>query len=233
MRSGLRTVRPSQSYQLKLRAVRRSTRDRSSVRHTFKFPNRVQAAVREHVQRAVAGVPRAQFRQEPAYIAALLTRLAGVAYRGPDGLVTFSATNVDSVGPGAAESWSGADLAITAIIEQNGRTLRKAILSQAKLGGFDQLSRTEQERLIEQIRHMRRWTRSPKVMLVYELGGRREPRMASGNGILTGRYFKGLSLPDYFVARVLTTLDGDTRSHFVEAVQDSSLRQLQVEARLK
>ena len=202
------------------------------MRHKFKIPRRVQAAVREHVQRAVADLPPAQFRQEPAYIAALLTRLAGVAYRGPDGSVMFSATNVDSVGPGAAESWSGADLAITAIIEQNGRALRKAILSQAKLGRFDQLSRTERERLIRQIRQMRRLTRSPKVMLIYELDGRREPRMASGNGILIGRYSKGLSLPDYFVARVLTTLDGDTRSHFVGAVQDGSLRQLQVEARL-
>lgn len=203
------------------------------MRHTFKFPSRVQGAVREHVQRAVSGLPPAQFRQEPAYTAALLARLVGIAYQGPDGSVVFSATNIDSVGPGAAERWSGADLAITATIVQNGRALRKAILSQAKLGRFEQLSRTEQERLIRQIHHMRRLTRSPKVMVIDEVDGGREPRMASGNSILIGRHSKGLSLPDYFVARVLTTLDGDTRSHFVEAVRDSSLRQLQVEARLK
>jgi hypothetical protein len=40
-----------------------------------------------------------------------LARLAGVAYEGPDGSVVFRATNVDSIGRGAAERWSGADLA--------------------------------------------------------------------------------------------------------------------------
>jgi hypothetical protein len=42
-----------------------------------------------------------------------------------------------------------------------------------------------------------------------------------------------VSLPDYFVRRVLTTLDGDTRPEFVNGVHEISLRQLRVIAELR
>src|SRR5713101_7358022 len=98
------------------------------MRHAFSFPAHIRDAVRAHVRRAVEGVSPASFRQEPAYTAALLARLAGIAYEGPDGSVVFKATNVDSIGRGKAESWSGADLAITAEIRQGNLAVHKAIL---------------------------------------------------------------------------------------------------------
>lgn len=203
------------------------------MRHAFSFPPHIRDAVRAHVRRAVEGVSSASFRQEPAYTAALLARLAGVAYEGPDGSVVFRATNVDSIGPGAAERWSGADLAITAEISRGNLTVRKAILAQAKLGELDDLPTGERGRLVGQIVDMRRFTRSPKVILIRELGDVREPLVASGIRIAGNLRTQALPLPDYFVRRLLTTLDGDTRPPFVAAVQESRLKQLRVLASIR
>lgn len=173
-----------------------------------------------------------RFEQEPAFTAALLGRLAGMVYEGPDGSVVFETTNVNSGGPGAAERWSGADLAITAKIRQGSLAVDKAILAQAKRGSSDDLSPSERDRLVEQIRRMRRITRSPKVVLFPEFDGRRWPEVLSGVRLMDDLPTVPVSLPDYFVRRVLTTLDGDTRPQFVNGVQQSSLRQLRVIAEL-
>ena len=198
------------------------------MRHFFSFPPNIRKAVRDHVQGAVAEVSPERFAQEPAYVAALLARLEGVAYQGSDGSVVFRATNINSIGRGAAEGWSGADFAITADIRRNDLTVIKAILAQAKLGGLEDLSASERGRLVGQIQNMRHLTRSPKVLLIRELDGRREPMVASGVRITEQAHTGALSLPDYFVRRILTTFDGDTRPDFVAGVQESSLKQLRV-----
>jgi len=87
--------------------------------------------------------------------------------------------------------------------------------------------------LIEQIGDMRRLTRSPKVILIREIDGRRGPEVASGVRIVEGLPTAPISLEDYFVRRILTTLDGDARPDFVDAVQESSLKQLRVLAQLR
>jgi hypothetical protein len=174
-----------------------------------------------------------RFQQEPAYTTALLSRLEGVAYEGADGSVVFKTTNVNSIGPGSAERWSGADFAITADVSRGEVRVTKAILAQAKLGEARELAVAERGRLVAQIQDMRRLTRSPKVLLVRELDGRREPLMASGALIAKYGEARTMSLPDYFVRRVLTTFDGDTRSEFVAGVQESSLKQLRVFARVE
>jgi hypothetical protein len=208
-------------------------RSRLTMRHAFSFPAHIRDAVRAYVREAVAHVDPAGFKQEPAYTAALLARLAGLAYEGSDGSVVFRTTNVDSIGKGAAESWSGADLAITADIIKGDLRVTKAILAQAKLGGLEDLSSRERGRLVGQIQDMRRLTHSPKVILIRELDGRREPVVASGRRIAENSYTQGLQLPDYFVRRILTTFDGDTRPGFVTSVQESSLKQLRVFARVQ
>jgi hypothetical protein len=181
----------------------------------------------------VGALDEAHFRQEPAYAAALIGRLVGVVYEDDDALVSFSATSITSIGPTSAERWAGADFAITATVRQGTGAIRKAILTQVKLGGLDELPRAEAERMIAQVWDMRRLTRSPKVMVVPTVNGAREPRMLSGVRLSEGHSSPGQSLPQYFVARVLTTLDGDTRPYFVDAVQDGSLADLRVYAELK
>lgn len=203
------------------------------MRHSFSFPVQIRDAVRAYVQQAIDGLRPEGFEQEPAYTAALLGRLAGVAYEGPDGSVVLKTTNVNSIGRGAAERWSGADLAITADIQQGDLRVTKAILVQAKLGGLRNLPPSEHKRLIGQIHDMRRHTRSPKVLLIREIDGRREPEVASGVRIAGELPTRPMALPDYVVRRILTTLDGDTRPIFVDAVQDSSLARLHVFAHVR
>jgi hypothetical protein len=173
------------------------------------------------------------FEQEPAYVAGLLALLQGRAYEGDDGSVTFEVANINSIAPGAAEVWSGADLAVTARIQQGEQSVSKAILAQAKRGGLEDLTPSVRRGLVEQIRKMRRLTRSPKVLLLPDLeDGRRVPEIRSGIRIMDGLPTSPISLPDYFVRRILTTLDGDTRPEFVRGAQESSLPHLRVLATL-
>jgi len=203
------------------------------MRHTFRFPDHIKEAVRLHVRRAVLSVNPQRFRQEPAYVTALIHGLQGVAYQDDDGLVSFQTTGVDSVGRGSAEKWSGADLAITATVRQGFRSIDKAILVQAKLGAVNELPADERERLIGQVRDMSRLTRSPKVMEIPVIRGTPEPRILSGTRLLAGKSSRGLALPEYVVARITTTLDGDTRPSFVDGVQESTLAQLRVHAEMR
>ena len=71
------------------------------------------------------------------------------------------------------------------------------------------------------------------MILIRELGDGREPLVASGTRIAGNLRTQTLSLPDYFVRRLLTTLDGDTRPIFVAGVQESSLKQLHVFASIR
>jgi hypothetical protein len=203
------------------------------MRHAFSFPHHIREAVRVHVQRAIASVSPARFAQEPAYVGALLAHLKGIVYKGDDGSVVLRTTNVNSIGRGAAESWSGADFAITADIRKGDLSIIKAILAQAKLGGLEDLARHEQGRLVGQIQLMRRFTRSPKVLVVRELDGQYEPLMASGTQIAKHQQSRTMPLSDYFVRRILTTLDGDTRREFVAGIKESSLKQLRVFAQVR
>src|ERR1700687_2647299 len=102
-------------------------------RHTFRVAVDMRNAVQEHVAAAIAQIDPRRFRQEPTYVAALAHAIEGVAYDGPEGKVSFASTVFDDRSPTAAEGWLGADLAITAEIEQGTNRVRKAILVQAKL----------------------------------------------------------------------------------------------------
>ena len=103
-------------------------------KHGFRFQPEVRDAVRRHVAAAVASIDPRRYRQEHAYSTALAHALEGVPYSGPHGRVEFKSTVVDDRGRGAAEKWSGADLAITANVSYGGQQVRKAILVQAKRG---------------------------------------------------------------------------------------------------
>ena len=202
-------------------------------KHAFKFPPEVVEAVRRHVKHAIEAVDPRRFRQEPNYTAALVSRLDGTAYEGPYGSVVFHATVFDAMGPNSAESRLGADHAITATISDGHRTIKKAILVQAKLGDLHDMSQGKATVLHKQIQKMKRLVPAPKVMQIPESGNRRSPQMVSGNNVLKGRSYRPMDLEDYFVARVTTTLDGCTDPQVVEIVQESSLTKLHVSARLK
>lgn len=198
------------------------------MRHAFRFPEHIRVAVHDHVRSAIQTIRPKQFRQEPNYTAALAGRMIGVAYSGPDGIVKFETTVLDDRSRGSAESWAGADWVITAEISDPTLSIRKAIMIQTKLGLIENLSKTRREELDMQISKMRAYTKSPKVMEIIEFDGRREPRIVSGNRVLANQSYRSYSLEGYITGRVLTTLDGDTRPEFVDAVQDSALPQLKI-----
>jgi hypothetical protein len=198
------------------------------MRHSFRFPKHIRDAVHNHVTSAIAKIKPTNFRQEPNYTAALAGALIGNAYSDKDGMVKFEATVVDDRSTNSAESWSGADWVITAEISDSNLSIRKAIMIQTKLGLVENLNKSRRKALQEQIEKMRKLTKSPKVMEVLELDGRREPRIVSGNRVLANQPYRSYSLEGYITGRVLTTFDGDTRPEFVDAVQDSKLSQLNI-----
>jgi hypothetical protein len=202
-------------------------------RHAFKFPSVVVEAVRAHVQHAIDGLDPARYAQEPNYTAALLGRLEGSAYKGALGEVTFQNTVFNDRGSRSAESRYGADHAITAIISNGRATISKVILVQAKLGRVADLPPAQQEALRQQITKMKGLVPAPKVMEIPEVSGQRFPAIISGNRILGNEDYVPMYLPDYFVARVTTTLDGCTNPSVVARVKDSGLQQLQVSARIE
>lgn len=202
-------------------------------RHSFTFPPDVRNAVRRYVSRAVASVDPRRYNQEPAYSAALARALEGTAYEGPHGLVKFQSTVVNERGRGAAQKWSGVDLAITADVSDRKTHVQKAIIVQAKKGSLSDLSNAEARRLRRQIEDMRQLTKHPKVMDIPRRGSKADPGMYSGFVYNARGKPKRYSLADYFVQRVLTTLDGDTRQRFVHGVQDSRLTTLRVIAEKK
>lgn len=202
------------------------------MRHTFCFPRHVREAVQEHIAEAINGLTPDRYSQESPYTSALAGRLEGTAYEGPDGLVVFESTIVDDRGPGAAESWAGADWVITARISDGRTAVSKAIMIQSKLGPIEDSPPVELSRLRGQIEDMKRLTRSPKVMETVDRNGIRIPRIVSGNRILDGQPYHSYELGAYMTGRVLPTHDGDTRPDFVRGVRDSGLTELRVLAEI-
>ena len=172
-------------------------------KHAFKFPRPVVDAVKSHVQKAIDSVDPTRFNQEPTYTAALLSKLEGVAYKGEHGEVKISSTVIDDRGRGSAESIFGADHAITATITDGTTTIRKAILSQAKLGSISEQSASELDTLKEQIDKMKKIVDAPKVMEIPSVNRRRVPAMVSGTNLRADLPYKPMPLPDYFVARIV------------------------------
>jgi hypothetical protein len=200
-------------------------------RHTFRFPNHIREAVKAHIRKAASCLDPDRYRQEPARVAALASRIEGSAYDAPDGFVRFTCTVVSDRGPGSAEKFSGADLAITALIRNPHHCIEKAILVQAK-NGIPALDTQKGRDLAQQVISMKKLTRSPKILDLSPFGIFGLPSMISGNLYIADEGPIATPLEDYFVRRILTTLDGDTRPHFTDGVKESNLTTLRVDATL-
>lgn len=203
------------------------------MRHAFRHSQSVQDAVRAYVRSRVEGVTVRKFGQEPNYTAALAFALDGTAYDGALGFVRFEAVVANDRGRNSAENRTGIDLALTAEIADESLRIRKAIVLQAKKGDIRQLDADERERLEDQLRTAKKNTRAPKVLELPDRDDGEMPHVIAGNAVLAGRPYVPTAQPDYFVRRVLTTLDGDTRQGFVASVQESAMPQLRLEAEVR
>lgn len=199
-------------------------------RHSFSFPQEVRDIVRNYVDRQIYDIDSKRYNQEPKYVTTLLTRLEGIVYEGNFGYVQFKVTDIDDRGFNSAESVSGADFAITAVVSDGVTNIEKAILFQAKLGIIEEMNEGNLDFLKGQIEKMKDFTRSPKILEIEETGHVRLPSVISGNDVLNDRPYIKTHFSDYIVRRVLTTFDGDTSPNFVDAVQHSSLPKLNIKA---
>jgi hypothetical protein len=203
-------------------------------KHSFKFSQDIKNAVKLYIDEKVREIDPRRFKQEPAYVSSLFSRIEGVAYRSPKGMIKFRATIVNDRGPKSAESLTGADFIITADISVGANRIQKAIVGQAKLNSVDSMSPSQRDKLHAQIRLIRSELKyeHPKVMEIIDIDGFRQPKILSGVKFLMGENCKRETLSDYMVGRVLTTLDGNTDPDFVLRVQDSSLNRLHAKAKL-
>jgi hypothetical protein len=202
------------------------------MRHAFRFPEHIRGALKNHIEKAVSEIEMARFHQEAPYTNALAAKLQGVVYDQSDGYVKIESTIVDDRARGAAEKWCGADLIITATISDRKQEIKKAIMVQSKLGSVDELSPSQKTDLRDQLQKMKQFTNSVKAMEIPVENGQRRPKMVSGQNIIAGQHYRSYELSDYFASRILTTFDGDTRQEFVDAVQESTLTQLKLIARI-
>lgn len=182
----------------------------------------VKAALAQHVQQAISGLDPARFAQEANYVAALMGRLIGVVYSGPHGHLQLNTTVVNDRGRGSAESFAGADFAITATVG----TTRKAVIGQAKKGATSNLSKAEGGRLADQVLKMRRRTKH-YIVLETPHGGARTVAVRRSVPSNHSRQHPDQTLADY-LELVIRCTHGDTRTTFVDAVEDSALPTLEV-----
>jgi hypothetical protein len=199
-------------------------------RHTFRIPEAMRDAVQRYVERAISGVAPTRYRQEPQYLTAVAHALDGIAYEGEHGKVVFTSTIFDDRGANSAEKRLGADLAITAVIDSQGDRVRKAIIFQAKLGDLHDISPSKAKELRSQVKKMIDHTRSPKIIEIPSLNGERSLRVHSGRRYHSGATTRAVPFPEYVTSRVLTTLDGDTREAFIDAVQNSEFPGFHIDA---
>jgi len=196
-------------------------------RHTFKFSPEFQERLKRDIRHAFVDIDPARFRQEPNYTSAILGRLHGIEVRSDYGeYARIQATDIDDRGANSAEYRYGADFAITATVTDPQRTIRKAILVQVKGLPIDELSPSVMTDLKEQIGKMKKVVDSPKVAGIRKEEGKAMLEISSGNRVLNGETYSKTDFPEYFNQRVITTLDGTTKSEVVDALQESDLKKL-------
>ena len=194
-------------------------------RKYYPWPKVVQESVRKYVKTKVEDTSIDRFREEPAYIVSLITRLEGVVYEGPYGKIEIKATSFNSHYSDSAENILGADFSLIINISDRTINVKKAVLYQAKK---DPTKRRKE--LCGQIKKMQQYTSAPKVLELPK-ENKDEPLVFSGNLFLKKVSYSRIKLSDYIVRRILTCIEGDTRQEFLKKVQTSKLPKMEIIAK--
>lgn len=108
-------------------------------------------SLKAHIKNAYESLNPKSFRQEPAYVSALMGRLVGGPWEDEYGnFIKISSTVVDDHGRNTAEKITGADFAIVFHRENSDEDLKKGVIGQAKKGELEQLTSKEINRLSDQ-----------------------------------------------------------------------------------
>ncbi|AXF20257.1 hypothetical protein CUJ89_06920 [Burkholderia pyrrocinia] len=183
---------------------------------------RILQKFRMQIRLACRQLKRSSFQQEPAYVAALMGKLAGMAIHEDSSWLTTSVVN--DRGPGSAESKYGADFAI---ILEDASGFGKAILGQAKGMSIASLSPSSKSDFDKQCRRMAKKTRH-FVGLEAPVLPDTMPIVLKGNWGPPVSVQAPQPLDDYLVEVFIACRHGDTRRDFVSAVKKSDLLQLRL-----
>ncbi len=221
-----------------------------------RIPAGAAMALSRYVFKAVGRLDPARYRQEAAYVAALVARLDGVVYDRRNITIEIKSTIVTDRGPKSAEKKWGADFGIVGRIITPNTVVEKGVLGQAKRGSLADLPPHDREEFRRQVVRMTEATDAtvglevPKepgsvpVIRVVEV-----PNMHQGIPIHKSfRRFEfsikppgpqdspvylseAIPIARYLYAELLRCLHGDTNEGFVRGLEDSSLTALVIEAR--
>lgn len=191
-------------------------------RHAFQFPKYIRTELKEFINRKINETDKTRFEQESNYVAAFFGKLDGYIFQDENYIIKFTTTIYNDRGAHSAESRLGADFSITATISDHEKKVRKVILFQAKKLEKD----VKRKKTYEQIKTMKLWTAAPKIFVIGD--SNESPYVYSANKILKKNKCYKFKLAEYVTKRVLTTFDGDTRTKFVEVVQESRLNNLDI-----
>lgn len=187
--------------------------------------------LRQHVKNACEFLPRESFAQEPAYVNALLGRLAGDIELGqPGAMIQLRPTITTDHGPNTAEKEFGADFALTMTIMDENSVIVKGVLGQAKTDVIETLVKRERVRLDDQCEKMARYT---DHFVVLEAPSRFStiPTIRLGDPVTKKTQLEKYELHEYIVQKMLACRHGDKRPKFIEAIRESKMTKLAVVAR--
>lgn len=182
----------------------------------------VRKQFRLRVESACRQLPRSGFQQEPAYVAALMGKLAGMQIQIGSSWLRTSVVN--DRGAHSAESEFGADFAI---IMESTSGVSKAVLGQAKGSGIDSLPMMQRENFLRQCGLIAQKTKH-FIGLEAPTGSNTMPIVRKGVSGPPVSIESGRRLDDYLADIFIACQHGDRRNAFVQAVRASDLLQLRV-----
>jgi hypothetical protein len=190
--------------------------------------DQLQKKVTNYFKKAASPLTRQNYQQESAYVDAFIGRLSGTIHLGKNnGHIEIIPSIVADRGPNSAESIYGADFTIFFESKGIANPIKKAILAQAKNCDVRDLKGTELKRLKEQCEKMSQATDAYLVLERPAIDGA-IPQIRLGNTENPGWSDSSMSFDEYFVQELLSCKHGDRNSSFINAIQDSKLKQLTI-----
>ncbi|HIF5802943.1 TPA: hypothetical protein ACX3E3_004822 [Vibrio parahaemolyticus] len=177
-----------------------------------------QEKISTHIQKAARRVDLARYKQEPAYVTAFLSRLDGevqIIDENETITIEFLPSVIADRGPRAAESKFGADFSI---VFSNGK-INKAILSQAKR---DKMTKADAVKLKQQCEKMSRHTDHWVVLKMPAVSGQVPQISFKDDGS------DSIPFDVYITEHIISCIHGDRSESFVNVVQDSDLKGLDI-----
>lgn len=179
--------------------------------------------LKDIIKAKIRSIKNNRYRQEPAYTAALLTKLSDIEYETPELKIRFLSTIVADRGVNSAESIYGADFTLSLEASNIPNYYNKALLGQAKKGQIGKISFD----LESQITKMRKHTKHI-ILLETPVEENDIPLIRIVSNVNQTVLSQRLTLEDYIVDFFLFCLHGDHRPEFFAAVEDSYLKKLKI-----